>query len=67
MPNEDPGSIILYYNMARNVSFFAFDCKWIDEPRRNLKRNLDNKLMEVNYMMTWNGSIEIADILLKEI
>ena len=21
MPNEDPGSIILYYNMARNVLF----------------------------------------------
>ena len=35
MPNEDPGSIIFVFIIWPEMFlFFAFDCKWIDEPRR---------------------------------
>ena len=63
MPNEDPGSIILYYNMARNVLFSLLIANGLmsqEELEKEFRYSIGSKLYDD---MEW--IYEIADIFKK--
>ena len=63
MPNEDPGSIILYYNMARNVLFSLLITNGLmsqEELEKEFRYSIGSKLYDD---MEW--IYEIADIFKK--